>query len=80
MLSLRSQTRIAINILVEDADHSFMLTLFWLTGLFSALVSLAGRVSPLWQWGGDVAQAAWFAWLVLGIVVSSLVFGLRSRP
>ncbi len=79
-LTLSHQTRLAVNIVIEDDTGTLAFCLFFATGLFALcskisrfVLSVGHELSML---AGDLRQAIEFTDKVFSIVFVSLTFGL----
>ncbi len=82
-LSLQHQTRLAVNILIEDDSGALALTVQFTTYLFYwiwQLIYVASHVLyEAWLFIGDVMVATMFSLRVLEVVVQSLLYGIGVK-
>lgn len=76
MMTLTHQTRIAVNVLVEDDTGSVAALIMALTLLVNLLVGVGRFVNGVILWLGDFAEAARFTSTVFTIGFKSLAFGM----
>ncbi|MCG3210577.1 MAG: hypothetical protein FOGNACKC_04208 [Anaerolineae bacterium] len=79
MISLTHQTRIAINLIVEDDTGSVAQFLAALTAVLGLLVMVSRWVSSVIVWLADFIEAGSFTVKVLAIGFNSLAFGLGVK-
>ncbi len=76
MNALAHQTRIAVNVIVDDDTGSVTEFLTALTALIGLLLLAAATIKPVFVFAGDLLAAADFTIKVLAIGLSALAFGL----
>lgn len=79
MNALTHQTRIALNLIVDDDTGSVTEFLTALTALIALVVAIAHWVKPVVIFAADLIEAANFSAKVLAIGVNALAFGLGVR-
>lgn len=79
MISLPHQTRIAINLVIEDDTGRITEFLMMLTALIGILLRFAEWVKPVVVWAGDFLTAASFTAKIVAISFNALAFGLGVR-